>query len=92
MRQILAIHDRGDVPCGHVRQVLNARLHRVRAQIADLVALEGHLQTLLDYASRAEPTEHDHSRVCWILEGDLDAGDTIECSHPRDATIGTCSA
>lgn len=92
VRQILAIHDRGEEPCGHVRQVLDARLHRVRGQIAELIALEGHLQTLLDYASQAEPTEHDHSTVCWILESDLDAGDTIEYSHPRDATIGTGGA
>ncbi|HEX7321556.1 MAG TPA: heavy metal-responsive transcriptional regulator [Mycobacterium sp.] len=73
VRQILAIHDRGEVPCGHVRQVLATRLDQVRAQIAELVALEGHLQTLVDHASHAAPTEHDHSTVCWILENDLDA-------------------
>jgi DNA-binding transcriptional MerR regulator len=73
VRQILAIHDRGQTPCGHVRQILNTRLDQVRAQIAELVALEGHLQTLLDHASHAAPTEHDHSTVCWILESDLDA-------------------
>jgi len=84
VRQILAIHDRGEVPCGHVRQVLNARLDQVRAQIAELVALEGHLQTLLEHASHAAPTDHDHSTVCWILENDLDADATIELSHPRD--------
>lgn len=84
VRQILAIHDRGDVPCGHVRQVLDTRLDEVRAQIAELVALEGHLQTLLDHASHAAPTEHDHSTVCWILENDLDADATVELSHPHD--------
>lgn len=73
VRQILAIHDRGEAPCGHVRQVLGTRLDQVRAQIAELVALEGHLQTLLDHASHAAPTEHDHSTVCWILESNLDA-------------------
>jgi len=84
VRQILAIHDRGEVPCGHVRQILNDRLDQVRAQIAELVALEGHLQTLLDHASRGASTEHDHSTVCWILEGDPDAPATVELSHPRD--------
>ena len=73
VRQILAIHDRGEAPCGHVRQVLNTRLDQVRAQIAELVALEGHLQTLLDHASHAAPTEHDHSTVWWILDSNLDA-------------------
>lgn len=84
VRQILAIHDRGEVPCGHVRHVLDTRLDQVRAQIAELVALEGHLQTLLDHASNAAPTEHDHSTVCWILENDLDVDATVELSHPRD--------
>ena len=84
VRQILAIHDRGEAPCGHVRQVLNSRLDQVRAQIAELVALEGHLQGLLDRASRGVPTEHDRSTVCWILESDLDAPADVELTQPHD--------
>jgi DNA-binding transcriptional MerR regulator len=84
VRQILAIHDRGEPPCGHVRQVLNSRLDQVRAQIAELVALEGHLQGLLDHASRGASTEHDHSTVCWILETDLDASANVELTRPHD--------
>jgi len=84
VRQILVIHDRGEVPCGHVRQVLNTRLDEVRVQIAELVALEGHLQTLLDHAARTAPTDHDDSAVCWILESDLDAEATVDLSHSRD--------
>ncbi|MBS9532552.1 heavy metal-responsive transcriptional regulator [Mycobacterium sp. M1] len=88
VRQILAIHDRGEAPCGHVRQVLGTRLDQVRAQIAELIALEGHLQTLLDHASHAAPTEHDHSTVCWILENNLDADAdaAAELSHPATRT------
>lgn len=81
VRQILAIHDRGEVPCGHVQQVLHTRLDQVRAQIAELVALEGHLQTLLDHAAHAAPGEHDQSTVCWILESDLDADATVGPGH-----------
>lgn len=81
VRQILAIHDRGEVPCGHVQQVLHTRLDQVRAQIAELVALEGHLQTVLDHAAHAAPTEHDQSTVCWILESDLDADATVGPGH-----------
>ena len=84
VRQILAIHDRGEVPCGHVRQVLSSRLDQVRAQIAELVVLEGHLQGLLDRASRGGPTKHDHSTVCWILESDMDASANVELTQPRD--------
>jgi DNA-binding transcriptional MerR regulator len=84
VRQILAIHDRGEVPCGHVREVLNTRLDQVRAQIAELVALEGHLQALLDHASRGASNEHDDSAVCWILEADPDAPAAAELTHPSD--------
>ncbi|HSS24728.1 MAG TPA: heavy metal-responsive transcriptional regulator [Mycobacterium sp.] len=84
VRQILAIHDRGEAPCGHVRQLLNTRLDQVRAQIAELVALEGHLQSLVDRASCDAPTEHDRSTVCWILESELDAPDNVEIAQPRD--------
>lgn len=76
--QILAIHDRGQAPCGHVRQVLRARLDQVRAQQAELVALEGHLHTLLHHAAHGGPAHqdpsHDQAGVCWILETDLTAG------------------
>ena len=84
VRQILAIHDRGEQPCGHVRQVLNTRLDQVRTQIAELVALEGHLQTLLDRASGSAPTEHDRSAVCWILESDSDTPADVELTQPHD--------
>jgi DNA-binding transcriptional MerR regulator len=84
VRQILAIHDRGEVPCGHVRQVLSSRLDQVRVQIAELVALEGHLQSLLDRASHGAPTEHDESTVCWILESHQDVPADVELAQPRD--------
>ncbi|SOJ54624.1 Mercuric resistance operon regulatory protein [Mycobacterium simulans] len=84
VRQILAIHDRGEVPCAHVRQLLSARVDEVRVQIAELVALEGHLQALLNHASDGPPTEHDRSTVCWILESDLDVAAPVEVGHARD--------
>jgi len=84
VRQILAIHDSGEAPCAHVRQLLNTRLDQVRAQIAEVVALEGHLQSLLDRASLGAATEHDQSTVCWILESDLAAPSVS--SSPSAAT------
>jgi DNA-binding transcriptional MerR regulator len=70
VRQILAVHDRGDQPCGHVRDVLEVRLEQVRSQLLELTLLEGHLRTLLERAEHGQPTEHDNSAVCWILEND----------------------
>jgi hypothetical protein len=40
--------------------------------------------TLLDHASRGASTEHDHSTVCWILEGDPDEPATVELTRPGD--------
>lgn len=69
--QILAVRDRGEAPCGHVRQVLQERLDEVRVHIAELVTLETHLEALLERARRGTPTPHDTAGVCWILEADL---------------------
>ncbi|MGD9620740.1 MAG: heavy metal-responsive transcriptional regulator [Mycolicibacterium sp.] len=92
VRQILAIHDRGERPCAHVREVLNARLDQVRAQIAELVALEGHLQTLLERApDDPASTEHDRSTVCPILENNLDVHTAAELSDASGYSRG-CSA
>lgn len=70
IRQVLAIYDRGDAPCSHVQQVLSDRLDQVRAQIAELVTLEAHLETLLTHATEGEPADHDNAAVCWILESE----------------------
>lgn len=80
IRQVLAIHDHGDTVCSHVREVLRSRLDGVRSQIAELVALEGHLESLLQRAEQEPPSDHDQSIVCWILDNDLDGTPTSEPS------------
>jgi len=69
VRQVLAIADRGDAPCGHVVTILQGRLDQVRTTIAELSRLEANLAALLDHAHTAEPIEE--AGVCWILESDL---------------------
>lgn len=69
VRQVLAIHDRGESPCSHVRSLLNERLDKVRAHIAELVTLETHLDDLLVRAAGEAPAGHEAAAVCWILEG-----------------------
>ncbi|MEV4158426.1 heavy metal-responsive transcriptional regulator [Nocardia salmonicida] len=66
--EILAIHDGGEQPCRHVREVLATRLDQVRAQIRELLTLESHLQDLLHTAHGVAPSAHDTAAVCWILE------------------------
>lgn len=70
-RQVLTIVDNGQAPCAHVEHVLSSRLDQVRAQIAELITLETHLNALLDTARRGPDTsQHDQAAVCWILESD----------------------
>lgn len=65
--EILAIHDSGQQPCGHVREVLSTRLEQVRQQITELLTLETNLQDLLNLARGAAPVS-ENTGVCWILE------------------------
>jgi DNA-binding transcriptional MerR regulator len=88
VRQILAIYDRGDAPCAHVRRVLIGRLEQVRAQIAELVTLETHLETLLAHARQGEPTDHDDAAVCWILENEPSEGPGAIDSSAASEQIG----
>lgn len=55
VRQILAIHDRGEAPCAHVRQLLSTRIDEVRAQIAELIALEATCRPCLTTLHMARP-------------------------------------
>lgn len=86
IRQVLAIYDRGDAPCGHVQQVLTDRLDQVRAQIAELVTLETHLETLLSHAHQGKPTDHDNAAVCWILE--TEPGEPSDTADRESASAG----
>lgn len=70
IRQILAIRDRRDAPCGHVRAVLTERLNDVRAQIAELVVLRTDVEALLAHARDGKVTDHDNANICWIFETD----------------------
>ncbi|MGW4233647.1 MerR family DNA-binding protein [Streptomyces sp. NPDC004980] len=56
LQQILTVHDNGESPCTHVGRLLSDRLDHVRAQIAELVTLEAHFQTLLAHAAEGRPT------------------------------------
>ena len=86
----MTTHDRGDAVCGHVRDVLQKRLDDVRGQIAELVGLEGHLESLLHRAEQKPPSEHDLTAVCWILDNEL--GNTgSPASRDADGQSLTCT-
>jgi MerR family transcriptional regulator, copper efflux regulator len=47
VQQILAVHDRGELPCGEVRQHLEAKVAEVRQQIEGLETLRVELEGIL---------------------------------------------
>jgi DNA-binding transcriptional MerR regulator len=86
IRQVLAIADGGQAPCGHVRTILGDRLDQVRAKIAALQMLETNLAVLVERAQAAGPVDDHEASVCWILESDP------PISTPASAPSGTATA
>lgn len=75
VRQVLTIADRGDAPCEHVVNILQARLDHVRDMLSELSSLKSHLSALLEHARTAEPIKE--AGMCWILESALIDPDVV---------------
>ncbi len=67
IREVIDIRDTGNAPCGHVRELLNARLADLDQQIADLQALRATVAHLRDDAAHADPTACPEDQVCRYL-------------------------
>lgn len=67
IRQILDIRDRGQAPCDHVRDLLDARLADIEQQVAQLAALRDTIAELRDQATHPEPESCSPDQVCRYL-------------------------
>ncbi|MBD3782608.1 heavy metal-responsive transcriptional regulator [Phycicoccus jejuensis] len=67
IRRILDIRDRGQAPCDHVRDLLDARLTEIEQQLAGLAALRDTIAELRDQAARPEPELCNPDQVCRYL-------------------------
>jgi MerR family Zn(II)-responsive transcriptional regulator of zntA len=67
IRQILDIRDRGQAPCDHVRDLLDARLTDIEQQLAQLAALRDTIAELRDQAAQLEPESCSPDQVCRYL-------------------------
>ena len=58
VQETLELSDRGSCPCGHVRQILKAKLAELARKISDLDAVRSRIRTALSRARRpgAQPT------------------------------------
>jgi DNA-binding transcriptional MerR regulator len=67
IRSIVALRDDGDVPCGHVLELLRSRADEIGRTIRELRTLQRDLQTLVARAEALDPADCDPRRVCHLI-------------------------
>ncbi len=68
IREVLALRDRGEVPCGHVRNVIRREAEAIEERIGQLVTLRAELLRLNRLASELPDNPPGETPVCPILE------------------------
>ena len=68
IRQIIALRDRGEAPCGFVVELIGRRASELDARIAELVALRDELRRLDRRARRLDPRRCDQRLVCHVID------------------------
>lgn len=64
---IIAINDSGATPCGHVTDLLEAKLEDVLDRQRQLADLEAELTRLVDRSRRLDPADCNSDDICQIL-------------------------
>lgn len=67
LRQVVALRDRGEVPCSHVAGLLETKAAEIDRRIAELGVLRREIELLRRRASRLDPEDCSPSRVCHII-------------------------
>jgi DNA-binding transcriptional MerR regulator len=67
IREVIAMRDRGEVPCGHVLDLLQERSAEVEARIAELQRLRTDLRQLARRARSLDPADCDPRQVCHLI-------------------------
>jgi MerR family transcriptional regulator, copper efflux regulator len=69
VQQILTVHDHGELPCGEVKQHLEAKVVEVRQQIEALETLELELEGILSGWQDQPNAERLEQTICPNLQG-----------------------
>lgn len=67
IRSIIALRDDGQIPCGHVLDLLRRRADGLDRRIDELRSLRGELRRLADRAEGLDPADCDPARVCHLI-------------------------
>jgi DNA-binding transcriptional MerR regulator len=71
IQDILAVRDRGQLPCGDVKQHLEAKVQKITEQIENLETLRSELQGILSGWQEQPPADHIERTICPNLQPDL---------------------
>ena len=69
LNEVLQIRDRGESPCQHVTELLDARIHEIDQRIKELRALRKDLTGLRSTAAVLDPADCPPESVCRIITG-----------------------
>lgn len=67
IRSIVEVRDAGEVPCGHVTGLLEAKLAGVAARMRELEALTAELEHLVERSRNLDPGDCTDADICHIL-------------------------
>jgi DNA-binding transcriptional MerR regulator len=67
IRTVVAIRDRGEVPCEHVRALIDQRTAEIDRRMTELRQLREDLARLADRARHLDPADCDPTAVCHIM-------------------------
>lgn len=67
IKSIVGLRDDGETPCAHVSNLLDSKLHSIRARQRELAVLESELDHLLDTSRGLDPCDCSEEGICHIL-------------------------
>ena len=67
LREVVALRDRGEVPCSHVVGLLETKALEIDRRITELGSLRREIEVLRRRASRLDPQACHPSKVCHII-------------------------
>lgn len=68
VKEILALHERGETPCGYVTEAIVRRAGEVERQIAELARFKEELDGLYERARKRPAREPQSGNYCHIIE------------------------
>lgn len=84
IREIIALRDRGEVPCDYVAEILRRQVTDLDTRIRELRALRNELKQLQASAAHRDPSESAASRYCGVIEHHASPPDGVR-GHLRDS-------